>query len=706
MDDENTAMEDVSHKKLTEWEQEPSLQELKQDLTDAQSSHDTQSAKIRNWLDNLHVEGQAKPKERKGSSSIQPKLIKKQAEWRYSPLSEPFLSDDDLFDVHPMTANDVDSARQNQILLNQQINTRIDRVRFIDDYVQAAVEEGTAIVKVGWEFEEEEYEAQEPVVEYVPDPSLAPMYRHLDQLEAEDPQAYEQEVKQPHLKQAHQMTREQGIPIRANVTGFETVTRTRTLKNQPTLEVCHYDDVYVDPSAMGDTEAVQFVVHRFQSSLAELRADGKYVNLDKVSLQDNNILGEPDNGPDNAGGFNFSDKPRQKFTVHEYWGYRDIDGSGVVRPIVAAWVGDTLIRLEENPFPDGRPPFVLVPYRPRRRSLYGEPDADLLEDNQKIVGAVTRGMVDIMGKSANGQTGMKKGMLDVTNRRRFEQGKDYEFNPGYDPQHSIHMHTFSEIPASAQIMLQMQNQEAESLTGVKAFSSGISGHDLGENVPAVRGVLDASSKREMSILRRLENGMIKIGRKLIAMNAVFLDEEEVVRVTEKEFVPIRRDDLAGNFDLRLTISSAEADEAKAKELSFMLQTVGNSLDMSFTRMILADIARLRKMPKLAQRIEEWEPQPDPHQQRMSELELALKEAEVAKAQAEAEEVRADAQLKLAKAAEAYSQADLKNLDYVEQESGVKQERDLQKVERQAESQAEMKRIEHQLKASEESSANA
>ena len=37
------------------------------------------------------------------------------------------------------------------------------------------------------------------------------------------------------------------------------------------------------------------------------------------------------------------------------------------------------------------------------------------------------------------------------------------------------MHTYPEIPASAQFMLQLQNMEAESMTGVKAFNQGLSG---------------------------------------------------------------------------------------------------------------------------------------------------------------------------------------------------------------------------------------
>lgn len=34
----------------------------------------------------------------------------------------------------------------------------------------------------------------------------------------------------------------------------------------------------------------------------------------------------------------------------------------------------------------------------------------------------------------------------------------------------VYMHTYPEIPQSAGLMLQIQNQEAEALTGVKTYS--------------------------------------------------------------------------------------------------------------------------------------------------------------------------------------------------------------------------------------------
>ena len=697
---ENTQMVDVQSKKLTDWKNEPTVADLKQDFEDSRSHHSAQVSKIEEWLDNLNGTGKARVNTGKNNSSVVPKLIRKQAEWRYPALSEPFLSTSKLFNVKPVTWEDKKAALQNGLVLNNQFNTQIDKVSFIDEFVRTAVDEGTVILRTGWDYQEEEYEVEVPDVEYFFNDDMAPAHQHLAQLKAQDPDAYASSIS-PEMQQAHEMTIEHGRPVEAMIKGVKKEKRVRVLVNKPTVEICDFRNVVIDPTCKGDIDKAGFVIYSFESSLSELKRDGKYRNLENINLETNSILGEPDHSTDTGTkNFNFADKARKKFVVYEYWGFRDIDGSGLVQPIVAAWVGDTLIRMEENPYPDKKLPFIVVPYLPVRKSTYGEPDGALLEDNQKIVGALTRGMIDIMGKSANGQTGMRKDMLDVANKRKFEKGLDYEFNANVDPSMGVYMHKYPEIPQSAQFMLQMQNMEAESLTGVRAFYQGINSGSLGEVAAGIRGALDAASKREMAILRRISNGIIKLGRKIIAMNQAWLSEEEVIRITEEQFVPVRRDDLAGNIDLELSISTAEEDDNKAQELAFMLQTMGNNMNPDMSRLILADIARLRKMPDLAKQIKEYQPQPDPIAQKQAELQVALMEAELAEKQSIIALNQAKIETEAAKANHLNSQADLADLDFVEQESGVKQERDLQKQSAQAKAQAATKFLEHELRKSE------
>ena len=687
-------------KPLVDWKNPPSLRELKQDLTDASSYHSSHVAKIDRWLDNFRVEGGAKVNAGKGRSSVVPKLIRKHAEWRYPALSEPFLSTDELFKVSPVSWEDRNAAFQNQLVLNNQFNTQLDKVGFIDEFIRTVVDEGTAIVKVGWKYEEEEVEKEIPTVAFVVDPDFLPQLQQIAELRDTSPSEFDTNVPDE-MKQALQLSEESGQPVAPQVTGYQVVKEMQTVANHPTLEVCDYRNVIVDPTCAGDISKAGFIIHRFESSLSQLKKDGRYKNLDDIKTTNSSVLSDPDYATgEESRSFNFSDEPRKKLVVYEYWGFWDIHKTGKVVPFVASWVDGVLIRMEENPFPDKALPFVITSYLPVRKSLYGEPDGELLEDNQKIIGAVTRGMIDILGKSANAQTGVAKNMLDATNRRKFLNGDDYEYNPQVDPRMGVYMHTFNEIPQSAGLVLQMQQMEAESLTGVKSFGEGIGSASLGDVAAGIRGALDASSKRELAILRRISRGIIQIGRKFIGMNAAFLSDREVVRITNEQFVEIRKDDLPGNFDLKLSIATAEEDNMKAQELAFMLQTMGNNMDANISKMILVNIAKLRKMPDLAKAIENYEPQPDPIAQKLHELEAAKAEAEVMRIQAQAQLDQAKAVVEQVRAQHIKSDTDLKDLNFVEQESGVTQARNKELQGEQARAQAQLKVLDHAFKSEE------
>ena len=664
--------------KLTDWKNEPTLLTLKSDLEASKTYHDAQVAKIDKWRDLLSISGSAKPPKIKGRSSIQPKLVRRQAEWRYSALSEPFLGTDQLFSIEPRTFEDEAAAKQNQILLNWQFSTKIDKIKLIDDYVHSAVDEGTCIVKLGWNRVTKTVKEAVPVYSYYPiaDEQGLQLLQQALELKQSNPREYQEQIPDE-FKEAVKYYEETQFPVTAIQTGEEEQEVEKIIENAPIVEILNPCNVYIDPSCLGDLDKALFVVNTFETNKAELQKTGLYKNLDKVNWEGNSVATDPDHETTTPDDFNFNDSQRKKVIVYEYWGFYDIHKTGELVPIVATWIGDILIRMEENPFPDGKVPFVVVQYIPIKRDIYGEADAELLEDNQRILGAVTRGMIDSLGRSANAQQGFAKGMLDPLNRRRFENGEDYEFNPSLSPNGGLIEHKYPELPQSAILMVQMQNQEAEALTGVKAFSGGLAGDAYNTKVAtAIRGVLDAASKREMSILRRLAKGMIKIGEKICAMNAEFLSEEEVVRVTNKQYVTIKREDLKGNFDLKVDISTAEVDNAKAQDLGFMLQTLGPNMDPSITMMILAEIAELKRMPVLAEKLRNYQPQPDPLAVQEKQLEIEKLKAEIAKLQSETMKNQA-------MAGKTQTEAQGKAIDNVLTESGVKHIQEMEKQQAQS-----------------------
>ena len=615
------------------------MQALKADLQEAQRLQKDWMIKRDTWLKETY--GQPYGNEEDGKSKIVSKDIKKQLEWMLPSLSDPFLSTASVIKCNPITFEDAKAARQNELLLNAQFCRKFDRYNFIMKALRVLVAEGTVTIQTGWDYEDEEVEVLTEVVA-------------VD----ENGEEYVTTEKQP---------------------------QTRVVRNQPTAMVCRNEDIFIDPTCMDDMDKCQFVIHRYQTSLSALKADGRYKNLDKVEEAKPTLLSEPQYYRQDLTFFEFKDAPRKKFVLNEYWGFYDIDGDGEVEPIVCAWVGNTIVRLETNPYPDKKPPFLVVPFTAIPFQMFGEAMAETIGDNQKVKTAITRGIIDNMAKSNNGQVGIQRGTLDMANRKKFLQGKNFEYNGS--PQ-SFWQGNFNEIPASAFNMMNIMNNEIEAQTGVKSFSGGISGNTLGATATGVRGALDATASRRLNLVRNIAENMIKpLIRKWMAYNSEFLEEEEVVRVTNEQFVPVRRDDLEGRIDIDIGISTAEDNAAKSQEISFLLQTVGPNEDPTIRRELMAQILELMRMPEQAEKLRNYQPQPDPIQQQLQQMQMQQMQLEMEKLKAEIADKyaragenevdkmvkQAKAQVEMAKARKLGSEADGMDLDFLMKNEGVDQE---------------------------------
>jgi len=615
---------------------------LKADFRSTESFKSELDIKRLQWVKEYN--GEPYGNEKKGRSAIVSQDIRKQNEWQFPSLIEPFVSAPEIVNCTPITFDDKEGAVQAEHLLNYQFCRGFNRYLFMSQMIKVFQREGTVVVRTGWEFKEE------VTKEMVPTPVMP----ELDPMMVGEAIRRGYEIPQPEPMMVMQ---EQEVR--------------KTILNRPTAEVVDNIDVFVDPTCRGDISDAQFVIYRFKSSLSRLKEDGRYKNLDKISsdtYQNDNSLYEEVNTAKN---FAFTDDPRKEFEVFEYWGNVDRNGDGIAEPIVATWVHDTLIRMEDNPYPDQEIPFVSVAMSAEPFSLNGVANAELLSVPQKVKTSILRGVIDNMSKSNNGQKGIKNGALDPINRKKFLNGQDFEFNgtPNdfWDGSYNL------------------MSNDVEALTGVKSFSGGIGGSSLGNTATAVNGALNSTAKREIDLVRNLaENGVKPILRKWLSYSSEFLDPEEVVRITSEQFVEIKRDDLKGNIDIDITISTAETDTQKSQELSFMLQTMGQSLPFDMTKMILSEIADLKKMPALAKNIREYEQQPDPYAEEMKQLEKQKLAAEVSERESRANENQVDMELKSAKASNerakargTNSKSDLDDQTFLDKEDGVTRTEELE-----------------------------
>ena len=609
-----------------EWKNEPTFDDLNNDFIEAMNYHEEFKEKL--LLRKKNFEGGPEINAPKGKSNYRPKLIRKNAEWKYPALEDPFLSSTDLFKINPRTWEDEKAAEQNEIILNYQWHTKINRVKFINDIVRGDVDEGTVIVKVLWNAEwgtklvEEEKEIFMTTEE---------SFMHI-----------------MNMVQNGEMTQEEADLKLSNgeliSKGTEKVyvDKETLIKNEPEFEVCNPANVIIDPTCDGDISKATFIAHEYNTSLAELKKDeyvktveeyeevdpisgstvkvqkitetGFYKNLDSIDIDAVEFVSD-EYGSEAANTFKHKDKTRRKIRAYEYWGYWDVNGDGTLKSIVATWVGKTLIRLEENPFPHKKLPFAITTYMPVKREIHGETDGDLLIENQESIGKMTRAAHDITAQQAIGQEFIDEQLFSTpVQKSNYENGKTVYVRHGVQLKESIYRRSVDPIPNSVFQMIDMQNSDAESLTGTKSFSGGIGSQALGNVAAGIRSAMDATSKRELSILRRLNQLLNDIARLTIANNQAFLQEEEVIRITNG-WVTIRRDDLAGEFDLIVDVSTPEQDNDKAEKLFKLMQTNAASMDPKIAAKHYMKLANLWKMPDLANDVKEImdapAPAPDP-----------------------------------------------------------------------------------------------
>src|SRR6188768_3524347 len=114
MDTPNTPAPYVDLSKETGWANPPQVADLVRDIDATRPSQQLFVTQLNLWMDYLETKGVGAAPVRAGRSQVQPKMIKKHAEWRHPSMSEPFLSSSKLFKVTPRTWEDISSAIQSE----------------------------------------------------------------------------------------------------------------------------------------------------------------------------------------------------------------------------------------------------------------------------------------------------------------------------------------------------------------------------------------------------------------------------------------------------------------------------------------------------------------------------------------------------------------------------------------------------------------
>ena len=117
-------------------------------------------------------------------------------------------------------------------LLNTQFCRKFPRFNFINKAIRVLATEGTLVIQTGWDYEDKEVEEEVEI-------AIVDKYGNT-------------------------------------IIKKETQKVTKIVKNQPTAIVCRNEDIFIDPTCMDDMDKCQFIIHRYESDLSTLKADGRY----------------------------------------------------------------------------------------------------------------------------------------------------------------------------------------------------------------------------------------------------------------------------------------------------------------------------------------------------------------------------------------------------------------------------------------------
>lgn len=643
------------------------LQIFNSDFNSALIYTDEKLQKIFKWR--REYDGLPYGNEVKGRSKYISRDIKKYSAWLQASIVDTFTSTPDIIRCYPANPQSTQIALNNEVLLNYQFCRQFNRYDFIANAISVLDTDGTLVIKTGWE-----YETNTMPIKTTTKVPLINKYTN------------------------EPITDEFGNQV-FNIIDEKIETKEVVTKNNPTAMICRNEDIFIDPTCLGNINQARFIIHKFRTDLSTLKQDTsvKYKNLDKIPDQ------PIDPTYQKKENFTFSDKARKKIYVTEYWGYFDINGDGIVEPIVFSWVGNVCIRCEENPYPDKKPPFIVVPFLPKPFDIYGEPNGELIGSNQKIKTSIMRGINDNMANGINGQLIMSKGAVDSINRERMLRGESFETN--LPPSNSIMIGNYNQLPQSIFSIIQLMDLDSQALTGVNPLGQFASSDLIGENNTS-KGVLDGGNLRKLQIVRNIAENLIKpLLRKWIAYNQILLDDEIKIRVTgDNQFTNIRRDDLYGDIDIELSISTNEDNASRIQTLSMLLQTIGPSEDPNIRKYLIAEILRLHRMPELAKNLENYQPQPDPLLVAQQQLMIEKLKAEIQELQANAGKISSDSMLKQSKAQVESERAknisantDRSNLDFIRTQQGINEANEENKLDKELASKERIEKMKQDSK---------
>ena len=518
-----------------------------------------------------------------GRSRIVSSDVMDTVEWMMPSFMKAFAGGKDSIGVEPQGSEDIEKAEKNKKLLNWQFTNRCKGFLVLYELIKAALVYGTSYAKVTWR---EDFVRKGFHLPEVIEPQMETLMRDqsIEEITAggveEIPQGMPPGIDPNSMGYGWPPPQIEMMRVYRDVRGERRI----VTYSGPKVDVIPPEEMLIDPEAKSLDEAL-FVIHRVKRTISYLREkekEGVYSGIAEVvrhtssdeALRNSEESTRYATAGDATMFSNTGEQEqiaRRKVEVYEWWGLLDTKGDGIAEPYLVVVAGDTIIRMERNPYAHGLPPFIEL-----------RPILDLF----RFHGI---GIAELVGEFQQTKTALMRQMLDNLS---FQNNQMWEVdeNAGVDIQSLINPRPggvvftnflgkgFREITpqplgsAPLQMMEFIQTQ-LEQRSGVTRYNQGLDARSLNKTATGISAIMNASAQRIQLIAQIMSDSIRRLYKMMLELNQQFIDQEMVVRIFN-EALEISPDDLAGNFDVQVDIGGATGkEETRVEQMLSILQYV-------------------------------------------------------------------------------------------------------------------------------------
>lgn len=356
------------------------------------------------------------------------------------------------------------------------------------------------------------------------------------------------------------------------------------VKNAPKLENILVSELLYSSDAKTLDEA-NFVAHKKKVTMSYLREreqQGIYANIDKITPKPmTGILDEDEVEQvisDNYDSLSSQvEEARAEVTLYECYTKIDWNNDGVLEDMIVTIVDDVILRVEPNYM--GRHPFFSIsPTKDPHRIWVKRSYAELIGELQDLKVALTRQIVQNIALTNDPKMILAE---DAINIEDYVKGRNVIRKKANHTMQDVAMAMpVNQLSPYTYQFLEYIESQKENRTGITRYNQGLDSSTLNKTATGISQIMGASTQRLELIARMFaETGVYELFRFMIGLNQKFIDDETVIRLTNKQ-IAISPDDLQGNFDLvvnaGISIASKESTQLMLQQMLTALMQVRQS----------------------------------------------------------------------------------------------------------------------------------